>query len=201
MATQLFELFPIPLLVVDLMRPLSEAETNSIEEALKNTRANRGNQTSVNTFILNEKPLGALKQFCLDAIDKYSGDVFKQIEIKLDITQSWVNESVVGQFHHLHNHPNSMVSGVFYVIAEQDDIIQFHRHREPSSFLYEVSEYNPYNSVTWFVPVKTGQLLLFPSHLFHEVPTVKSQRRISLSFNTFAVDSFGSKEMLCSTRR
>lgn len=200
MTAQVFDLFPTPLMVVELERELSNKETKTIEEALKQTYANRGNETSINTFILDEKPLSKLKLFCENAVKRYASDVHRQANVDLRITQSWLNESKAGQFHHHHNHPNSMISGVFYVVTEQDDIIQFHRHRENHSFLYEVTDYNQYNSLSWYVPVKTNQLFLFPSHLFHEVPTVKSQRRVSLSFNTFASGPFGSREMLCFVR-
>jgi len=42
-----------------------------------------------------------------------------------------------------------------------------------------------------------GELLLFPSSLKHSVPTnIGKEARISLSFNTFSVDTLGSKENL-----
>jgi hypothetical protein len=31
------------------------------------------------------------------------------------ITQSWLNYTETNQYHHKHEHPNSLVSGVFYV--------------------------------------------------------------------------------------
>jgi hypothetical protein len=45
--------------------------------------------------------------------------------------------------------------------------------------------------------VSEGELLLFPSDLTHDVPTVTGDvERISISFNTFLVGKIGSNENL-----
>ena len=40
--------------------------------------------------------------------------------IHLKITQSWINFTKKGEYHHPHAHPNSLISGVFYVEADKD---------------------------------------------------------------------------------
>jgi cupin superfamily acireductone dioxygenase involved in methionine salvage len=53
-------------------------------------------------------------------------------------------------------------------------------------------EYNDYNSDEVDFKVKTGELLLFPSHLQHRVNTTKNDNvRISLAFNSFVKGEFG----------
>ncbi len=42
------------------------------------------------------------------------------------ITQSWLNYTETNQYHHKHQHPNSLVSGVFYINCDDKfDKIKF----------------------------------------------------------------------------
>jgi hypothetical protein len=62
------------------------------------------------------------------------------------------------------------------------------------------TEYNYYNSPTWYYNVGVGDLILFPSSLHHYVTPVKEssyrQERISISFNTFLKGTLGSEYLL-----
>jgi uncharacterized protein (TIGR02466 family) len=193
---RLVELFATPVVIKEFDRKFNVEELIFIDDILKDTYKNRGNSTSRETFVFQRDELADIHQFCIDSVNEYVAEVMRHINCKLRITQSWVNVSTAGEFHHMHNHPNSMVSGVLYIETGDEDIIQFYRTRETTSFLHESDGYNQYNSTSWYFPVKTGELILFPSHLFHDVPRVKSSRRISLSFNTFPEGQFGSIDML-----
>ena len=58
-------------------------------------------------------------------------------------------------------------------------------------------KFNSINSETFYLPLVSGELILFPSHLRHSVPRNTSDEvRISLSFNTFVKDSLGSQDSL-----
>lgn len=58
-------------------------------------------------------------------------------------------------------------------------------------------DFNPYNSPSWWLPVQTGDLMLFPSSLTHSVEPVRGDHtRISLSFNTFPVGYVGEDKEL-----
>ena len=47
------------------------------------------------------------------------------------------------------------------------------------------------------MPCSAGELILFPSTLRHSVPVnVGKENRISLSFNTFSVDTLGNEDHL-----
>ena len=57
----------------------------------------------------------------------------------------------------------------------------------------EIEKYNICNSSTWWFPLKTGQLIMFPSSTPHEVETKKGDNtRVSLAFNTFYKGILGS---------
>ena len=69
-------------------------------------------------------------------------------------------------------------------------------HNLKERYSFSSTEYNVWNSRTWFVSVENNILVLFPSWLEHSVePNEKATKnRISLSFNVFAKGIFGGKD-------
>ena len=56
----------------------------------------------------------------------------------------------------------------------------------------KIDKYNIWNSETWFFPVETGNLFMFPSSTTHQVETKQGNNtRISLAFNTFIKGTLG----------
>ena len=109
------------------------------------------------------------------------------------ITQSWINYTDTTEFHPSHSHPNSYVSGIFYIDAKAGiDNIKFYKSGY-HQIKPQVSKYNIFNSESWHFPVKTGDVLLFPSSLQHGVDSKKgADTRTSLSFNVFFKGTVGS---------
>ena len=184
-------LFPTAVGIYKLDRDLTDKEIDFIKG--QDTRPNMGNTTSTDNTILRNKPLIKIRDF----IETSIADYFKTIhnpkhEVSLKITQSWVNYTEPGQWHHKHAHPNSYISGVFYPQANREtDKIYFYRDGFQMIKL-PPQEWNLWNSESWWFEVGTGDLILFPSSLTHMVETVKgSDTRISLSFNTFPVGNIG----------
>lgn len=184
-------LFPTPVAMFDINRELTKKENDFILNA--EYHENRGNETSLNKYILSEIELQKIKKFCLNSVEKYVDAIVKPKEkIKSFITQSWLNKTEKGQFHHKHSHPNSYISGVFYVKTNaKKDKIWFHKDGYEQIKL-ETENYNVWNSDSWWLPVQNGRLLLFPSCLSHEVHIV-DELRVSLSFNTFIQGDIGSE--------
>jgi uncharacterized protein (TIGR02466 family) len=151
-----------------------------------------GNSYSKNQQILNLKEFDNLKNLIIKEVHKHFDEIIKaSTDIKPYITTSWINFSTKGQQHHPHQHPNSIISGVFYLNVVKDDCIMF---TKPSSnqIVIKPTEYNLFNSDSWSVPVENGDLLLFPSNLFHSVPPVThNNTRISLAFNVFITGKLG----------
>ena len=80
---------------------------------------------------------------------------------KLVITQSWLNKNK--KENHITNTftPNSMVSGVWYPqIHEQLPPIQF-RSKNQRDVALQTKKYNTFNSATFMLPMKRGELILF----------------------------------------
>lgn len=190
-------LFPTPVGKFTLDRELNKKELKFINETER--RNNIGNESSVNTFVLNEKPLSSLYDFLYIAANVYFHEVYKPPEgIELYITQSWLNYTSKGQYHHKHRHPNSLISGVFYINAvEGSDKIYFFNKEEYKQIDIPATEFNLYNSNSWWLEAQNGVLYLFPSSLQHEVYIVDhDMTRISLSFNTFVKGTIGIRDQL-----
>ena len=102
------------------------------------------------------------------------------------MTGLWANMNAPGAIHKMHNHPNNLLSGVYYVqTGEGADTINFHDPRPQRDVIKPpVTELTADNTDQVVVTVNDGTLLVFPSWLSHSVDTNRSnQTRISISFN------------------
>ena len=198
MQDELLSLFPTPVLIAQYPLPY-EKELEYIRE-LPCRRENKGgdagntihyNRQSEDTFVLDNPLLSNIKAFIESKIYKFAKEVMNS-NSDMVITQSWINKSGKGESHHEHVHPKSMVSGVWYpVINEQLPPIQF-RSKAQRDVSLQCEKFNNFNSATFLLPMKMGELILFPSNLTHSVPANQSEtERISLSFNTWCKGSLG----------
>ena len=157
---------------------------------------NVGNEISLDTNVLENKELKFLKNWIINNINLYFEEIYKpKNKVKLYLTQSWCNYTKKNQYHHKHSHPNSFISGVYYIdVNEQEDKITFFNDIY-KQLKIEASEYNLYNSTSWFFNLKNNSLVLFPSSLEHMVESVTSKtERVSLSFNTFLKGYLGQNQ-------
>ena len=184
-------LFPTAVAIYQLDRELTEKELSFIKG--QETRANMGNVTSTDNTILRNRSMTKLRDFIESSVSEYFKSIYSpKHDVSLRVTQSWINYTEPGQYHHKHAHPNSFVSGVFYPQANREtDKIYFYRDGF-QQIKFPPSDWNIWNSESWWFEVGTGDLVLFPSSLTHMVETVKGEdTRISLSFNTFPVGNIG----------
>lgn len=193
---QLAALFPTAVGMFQLDREFTKSELEFIDKLEK--RPNMGNHTSVDNYIFNNKKLNKLHKFCLESVGEYIQNVVcPKYDIELYITQSWLNYTDSNQYHHKHAHPNSFISGVLYISADEtcDKIHFYNEHYKQISV--PTDNYNHFNSTSWWLSVKSGSLLIFPSNLTHSVEHVQSTKtRISLSFNTFLKGTIGDNQSL-----
>lgn len=188
-------LFPTPVGMFDLDRSLSKKELSFFQKLER--RPNMGNSTSINNFVLRNSVLTSLRSWFEDCITEYfKATTNPKHPVSLRITQSWINFSEPGQFHHKHAHPNSYISGVFYIQTNNKDKIFFYNEGF-RQLKIPPEEWNAWNSESWWYEAETGRLILFPSSLVHSVPTVEGDHtRISLSFNTFPIGVVGEENDL-----
>jgi uncharacterized protein (TIGR02466 family) len=189
-------LFPTPVSYFELGEDLTQEELGFINGQEK--RESDGNLITVNSYLFKSPELKRISDFCNKCVNEFTEAIYSpKNEVSVYVTQSWANFTGMNQFHHKHEHPNSFISGVFYVNAKKDvDKIIFFKNTYSQIDLVS-NKYNAYNAQSWWMPVETGQLILFPSSLSHMVETVKSDdTRISIAFNTFVKGYIGADEML-----
>ena len=194
-------IFPCPIYLTKRDSVLDSTEEKEIEDIVKEGMHRiKYNSSSNNNYIFNGK-LKNIKQFCEQQLKIYVEQVIApKEELDFYITQSWLNVTKPGGYHHEHFHPNSIISGVFYISTEEDDKITF---TDPNAKLkelikFEPKEFNIWNSGSWFFPSVTNELMLFPSWLEHKVDVNgnATKDRISLSFNTFVKGTLGERQDL-----
>lgn len=142
------------------------------------------------------------RKFIQDCLNTFSAATLATHQ-KLRITQSWCTKhDQIEQYTFPHCHQNSIISGAYYVSAnETNEGIKF----------FKDDVYNE-RYVTWETddklmqdspwcwkwakfPVKTGMLVLFPSWMKHGVEGMYSNNlRCSLAFNTWFEESIGVEE-------
>ena len=185
-------LFPTPIYRSYLDRDFSKKELKLIDNQSNALEKNTGNLLSQDKYLFKRPEFKKLKKELMQHVEKYSKVILGLKDSELYITQAWLNFTSENQFHHIHAHPNSLVAGILYINAdvEKDNITFFqggYTRIKPS-----VKEYHLFNSTSWNYPVKTKDILMFPSELSHKVKNKKGpNKRISLAFNCFIKGQLG----------
>jgi uncharacterized protein (TIGR02466 family) len=185
-------IFPTSLLFENINRDITQKELDIVNNYNSNLVGNIGNFRTQDTKVLDYH-FSDIKQFIENNIKSYVETIIiPDTDLHFYITQSWINYNHKGSYHHSHNHSNSIISGVFYFSANSEvDCISFDKGAQ-DSILIKPKTCNWYNSKAWTFPVKTGDLILFPSTLHHSVPPkADDSLRVSLAFNVFAKGNIG----------
>jgi uncharacterized protein (TIGR02466 family) len=109
----------------------------------------------------------------------------------MQFTQSWVSHKSPGQYHTMHTHANSVVSGVYYFedIDENSPIVFHHTVSSNNLNTMDVPTNGPFSAS---LRVHKNNIVMFPSYLNHSVPINKSNKvRKSLAFNLVPVRTWG----------
>ena len=189
-----YDIFPIGIGVYYKPDSFTEQEQQTFSRYEQETLINLEQLKTVDTYVLNNIRLKNVKSFIDACLSKYM-DEFMNSPTECRITQSWLNFYKKGAAHHRHAHANSYLSGVLYIEAGEGDQLHFNN---PHSFtiMPPLVDYNMYNSNFWFVPVKSLELLIFPSWVDHYVEKTTTDRRVSLSFNSFPVGALGTERSI-----
>lgn len=188
----LYGIFPTPIYISKLNK-FTKQELNYVDKLSLNINRNVGNVSSKNSYVLNDKPFNKIKNQLLNHITKYFNEVISTSDkIVPYITQSWLNYTKEDEYHHSHAHPNSFVSGVLYINAnKENDKIIFEKNKYQAIDLTK-KDFNLYNSDTWFFPVHTGDLIMFPSDTQHKVEYKRGNNiRTSIAFNIYIKGTVG----------
>ena len=157
------------------------------------------NSKSINYSLHKEERYNTLINWINKCINEVKEDLKFQCE-KFTITQCWLNSAEYGQSHHKHLHPNSFLSGIFYVNDSDSNTIFFGdnswNHRKDIIKITPME--NPDLEIIHEESSVKGKLIVFPSNILHSVlPSCSfSNTRYTLSFNTFPSGKIGNMSFL-----
>ena len=129
-------------------------------------------------------------------LSQVKNKILIQADIQVPIVGCWVNKTRKLKKLHDHNHPNSFLSGSFYLTTHNNGHTIFYSknywlegwYDRVSMFfdpkaqpLLEAGRYQP----------QAGKLIIFPSCLTHGTLVSKDEERYTIAFNTFVEGSFG----------
>ena len=160
-------------------------------------QTNRGGWQSNNITEESHEELKKLKKEINQYLQTYQSKVFQGMVFKGNFIQTfvsmWVNINEKHHYNEWHIHPQSTLSGVYYIkhdgSSEGGDILFKH----PNSYYMRLAHWpegvieipNEVTSEIIDVVPKSNMLLIFPSWLEHKVEAnLKNNSRISISFNS-----------------
>jgi uncharacterized protein (TIGR02466 family) len=194
-------LFPTPLMrSPKLLTPdLIEAAVAAIRGARieKNLRSDQ----LYHTEIANPRDNTLFQRMAEVALPKLAefGMLLFGERLRWTVKEMWTNMLETGGSQTLHAHANSFASGVFYLTQSHPSCrtvfvrapggldFQFRNHTRTAAM-------GPYNAGKYVLPqADPGDLVLFPSYLYHEVPRNQGEQRITVSFNAIpeSLDCWG----------
>ena len=189
---------PINILSLDFKEELfGEQERKFIKPLLSDDyfKRSRTNNLSQTMDLLMNPELSRLKKIFDEAILIYTRDILKLSNV-FQLTNSWMTKNEPGDFHHLHNHPNVMLSITTYF----DDTFEFQGPFAPiviqtpglaqtfSTFQFQTTpfEYNTINGNEFGIFPNKNQFVIFPAHLNHQtMPNESDKIRYCLAANYF----------------
>jgi len=187
-------IFPTTVTFHNLGRDFTQEEKDFFTEMGKTRVHNMGNVASADNYLMKHEVMKDINASILKAVNHYIDTIIQPItKVEPYVTQAWLNFTEPGQYHHKHEHPNSFISGVLYINAEEnvDKITLYDSIGYQQLKLYP-KEHTWHNSSSWWFNVKTADIIVFPSSLTHMVEQTKSgDTRVSLAFNTFLKGHLG----------
>lgn len=165
---------------------LSEDDLAGVEWSHKNYPNGYTSYASANQMHIVSPTFAELESHIKKHLKKYIADLELNLDARaMTMTTCWVNIMPSGALHTSHNHPQSTISGTYYMqIPPKSSALRLEDPRygqfmsRPS--LCVGAKNQPLHSIV----AKPGDIILFESWLRHEVPLNTSKDpRISISFN------------------
>jgi uncharacterized protein (TIGR02466 family) len=189
----LHQLFSSPVFIYDIPEEEQTQLRYEVDEALKriSPKLDTLRHQVKTTFDIKEKgndmPVHNLKGLAVQiwaAMTEYWKELGCPTR-ELELNESWFNIYSEGQFMFDHEHPGSVVSGVYYHQVPEDSggdfyfrspVQTMHNKHWPADVLFDYQQFR--------VEPKVGRIILFPSWLTHSVmPVTGPEDKISISFN------------------
>jgi uncharacterized protein (TIGR02466 family) len=192
-AKQMFMLFPTPMFTGKLPDiGLCDRIEKKLRELQKSGKGMSSPEGAVLAYMTpdNIQTLPEMKEL-VDVVMWESGNILDAYKIKRDshyITNMWANIANPNRRHHMHIHPNCLLSGLVYIRTPKNcgstmfaSPRQLSKNLEPT-YLGK----NELNSDVFIMPAEKGRMLIWPSHVPHAVEqgaADEAEERIVVAFN------------------
>jgi uncharacterized protein (TIGR02466 family) len=192
MSTTITPLFCSPLYHTNIKAELNVQEVDAVFNNINLDKQGLMIENIGNKFTSDQNILNANQNITIyEAIKKHVDIYFYELlraekDIEIYITQSWINKSAPGDYHQVHTHPNSFISGTFYYKTNANAGQLTFADPKYTPLEYRKQEHTAFNSNLWKVIPSEYDLILFPSYILHGVGINNSSgTRLSLAFNTY----------------
>jgi uncharacterized protein (TIGR02466 family) len=100
---------------------------------------------------------------------------------RFSINQMWANNSKLNRSHPMHYHPNSFFSGIVYLTSGSKTYFQ-----DPVMFRLssQIQVSSDLDNPMFEIEPNPGQIVIFPSWLYHGTQQNKIENRMTISFNS-----------------
>lgn len=203
MNAQVYPIFPIPLYVANYDKDLKDVIEYFDNCEMQDTKAGYG-MISNNSYILDNPICNEINEFLMSCFKDFATNIMRYRYEELQFAQSWLTYKNPNQIHKAHTHPNTLLAGVFYYDAHEDDaaicfskdVKSFNRsYFEPS--LHDDYQSHVFSQEEIYYMPKKNDFLIFPSWLTHGVPPNRTNRiRKALGVNALTKGTLGDKETI-----
>jgi uncharacterized protein (TIGR02466 family) len=192
-AKQMFMLFPTPMFTGKLPDiGLCDRVEKKLRELRKSGKGMSSPEGAVLAYMTPDdiQTLPEMKEL-VDVVMWETGNILDAYKIKRDshyITNMWANIANPNRRHHMHIHPNCLLSGLVYIRTPKNcgstmfaSPRQLSKNLEPT-YLGK----NELNSEVFIMPAEKGRMLIWPSHVPHAVEqgaADEAEERIVVAFN------------------
>lgn len=161
-------------------------------------------ENSGHVYVHTDIELFELFKFISNGVQSYLEMLdFDHSRVDINIVKTWISATHLDVITPVHAHATSHLSFVYYMqMPENADVISFQTQRNPNEPYYGafdagtprqksmVNSYNALNSNQSSLPTKEGDLIVFPSTLFHgttKVGDMGDGQRIALAGDVLLV--------------
>jgi len=195
-------LFGTPVMQIELDLDLEKLTEFSFQLQNKDKqgdlKTNKGGWHSNNILEENHEEFIRLKKEITQYLHLYHSEVFRGMEFKGNVVQSidniWININQKYHYNEWHIHPQSTLSGTYYIKHDGSDENGNILFKHPNCFYMRLAHWpseiieipNEVTSEIISITPQPNGLLIFPSWLEHkaEMNLKDNSTRISLSFNS-----------------
>lgn len=163
----------------------AEVQT-ALKERHESSSVKRTPQRQTSDRLYERPQLSDLMEFFMNSAEHYMTVQKYSAGITLRLQCCWATVAFQDDRLEMHQHPNSFLSGAFYLDVESSAEPVVFRDPRPQNRAFDlrIEEDSRANLKYWTVSPENGRLLVFPSWLEHKVgPNRSVIPRVSLSFN------------------